>query len=50
MEKLSEVSDFGMADNVEAEVVRNGKVLKDEAVGVMSDGIGMLDNVECEIT
>lgn len=30
MEKLSEGSEFGMADNVEAEVVRNGETVKNE--------------------
>lgn len=48
MEKLSEVSEFGMADDVE--VVRSGKVLKDETViDSMSDGIGMADSVTAEV-
>lgn len=35
MEGLSEKegSQFGMADNVEAEVIRNGEVLKNETAG-----------------
>ena len=49
MEKLSEVSDFGMTDNVEVEVVRSRKMLKNEAVDSMSDGIGMSDSVIAEI-
>jgi hypothetical protein len=49
MEKLSEGSEFGMADNVEAEVVKSGKVLKDRSVDNMSDGIGMSDSVTAEV-
>jgi hypothetical protein len=51
MEKLSKVSEFGMADNVEAEVVRSGKVLRNETVvDSMSDSMGAIDSVECEVT
>ena len=50
MEKLSEGSEFGMTDNVKAEVVRSGKVLENETVvDSMGDGIGMSDSMIAEV-
>lgn len=49
MEKLSEVSGFGIADNVEAEVRHNKKVLKEDTIEALDD-VSMSDSVEAEVT
>jgi hypothetical protein len=51
MERLSEKegSQFGMADSVEAKIVRDGKMLENEMVDEIVNNVSMADNVKVEI-
>lgn len=51
MEKLSEKEDsqFGMADSVEAKIVRDGKMLKNEMADETVDNVSMADDAKVEI-